>query len=372
MLIDWFTVGAQALNFLILVWLMKHFLYHPILNAIDAREKKVAAELADAAAKKAEAAKDRDDFQTKNQAFDQQRAALLAKATEEAKAERARLLDDARKAAADLRAKGQETLRTDARNLNQAIARRTQFEVFAIARQALTDLATTSLEERMGAVFTRRLREMDGAAKAIMATALKSLGEAAVVRSAFVLPPEERAKLQNAINETFSVAAQLRFEATPDLIGGIELTANGQKVGWSIGDYLKSLEKGVEEILKQQEKLAPKPEARPAAKPETNAEAATPAKSPPEVKVEPKPATESAPQPEPDAKLNSKGEPEPAVATQPAAEPKTSPKIETVVNNAPAASKIEPVPQAKAEPSPEAEATAGANTAKPATTLAGS
>ena len=46
MLIDWFTVGAQALNFLILVWLMKHFLYQPILHAIDAREKKIAAELA--------------------------------------------------------------------------------------------------------------------------------------------------------------------------------------------------------------------------------------------------------------------------------------------------------------------------------------
>ena len=48
MLIDWFTVAAQALNFLILVWLMKRFLYKPILNAIDAREKLIAKELADA------------------------------------------------------------------------------------------------------------------------------------------------------------------------------------------------------------------------------------------------------------------------------------------------------------------------------------
>ena len=61
MLIDWFTVGAQALNFLILVWLMKRFLYKPILAAIDAREKRIAAELADADAKKAEAQKERDD-----------------------------------------------------------------------------------------------------------------------------------------------------------------------------------------------------------------------------------------------------------------------------------------------------------------------
>ena len=58
MLIDWFTVGAQALNFVILVWLMRRFLYKPILDAIDAREKKIAAELADADAKKAEARPD--------------------------------------------------------------------------------------------------------------------------------------------------------------------------------------------------------------------------------------------------------------------------------------------------------------------------
>ena len=34
MLIDWFTVAAQVVNFLILVWLLKRFLYQPILNAI--------------------------------------------------------------------------------------------------------------------------------------------------------------------------------------------------------------------------------------------------------------------------------------------------------------------------------------------------
>ena len=44
MLIDWFTVGAQALNFVVLVWLMKHFLYKPILHAIDTREAHAALE----------------------------------------------------------------------------------------------------------------------------------------------------------------------------------------------------------------------------------------------------------------------------------------------------------------------------------------
>jgi F-type H+-transporting ATPase subunit b len=174
MLIDWFTVGAQALNFLILVWLMKRFLYQPILRAIDARETRIAAQLADADAKKAEAQKERDDFRHKNEDFDQQRAALLSKAADEAKAERQRLLDEARQAADALSAKRQEALRNDARNLNQAVSRRTQQAVFAIARKAMMDLATTSLEERLGEVFTRRLRETDGPAKASLVEAVLS------------------------------------------------------------------------------------------------------------------------------------------------------------------------------------------------------
>jgi len=52
MLIDWFTVGAQVINFAILVWLLKRFLYKPILAAVDAREARIAAERAAADARK--------------------------------------------------------------------------------------------------------------------------------------------------------------------------------------------------------------------------------------------------------------------------------------------------------------------------------
>jgi F-type H+-transporting ATPase subunit b len=276
MLIDWFTVGAQALNFLILVWLLKRFLYKPILDAIDAREKRIAAELADADAKKAEAKRERDEFQHKNEELDRQRAALLSKATDEANAERKRLLEEARQAADALSAKRQETLRNDAHNLNQAIRRRTQHEVFAIARKALKDLAATSLEERLGEVFTRRLREMEAKAKAGLGEALKTAPESALVRSAFDLPAQQRAAIQSALNETFSAEIRVRFETAPDLVGGIELTANGQKVGWSIADYLASLEKGVDEILKEKDrpeaKTAVKLEAKPEAKVEPESE----------------------------------------------------------------------------------------------------
>jgi F-type H+-transporting ATPase subunit b len=256
MLIDWFTVAAQVVNFLILAWLLKRFLYAPILRAIDAREQRIALALADADAKNAEAEKERDEFRHKNATFDRQRAALLCEATDEAKAARQRLLDEARQAADALGAKRMQALISDTHNLTQAVRRRTQQEVFAIARKALADLATASLEERMGEVFTRRLREMDSQAKEGFAKALKTASEPALVRSAFDLPADQRAAIQNSLNETFSAEVRVKFETAPELVGGIELTANGQKLAWSIVDYLASLENGVDELLKTQSKPA--------------------------------------------------------------------------------------------------------------------
>jgi F-type H+-transporting ATPase subunit b len=258
MLIDWFTVGAQALNFLVLVWLMKRFLYQPILDAIDARETRIAAALADAEAKKAEARKERDEFQHAHEEFEQHRAGLLRQATDEATAERHRLIEEARNAADALSAKRHESLKLDARNLNQSLRRLAQQEVFAITRKALADLATMSLEERLGEVFTRRLREMNGQAKEGFGKALTTTSDPALVRSTFDLPAEQRAAIQNALNETFAADIPLRFVTAPDLISGIELTANGQKVAWSIAEYLTSIEKGVAELLKQQNSLAAK------------------------------------------------------------------------------------------------------------------
>lgn len=268
MLIDWFTVAAQIINFLILVWLLKRFLYQPILDAIDAREKRIATELADADARRAEAQKERDEFQHKNEVFDQQRVARLNQAADEAKTERQRLLDEARQAADALRTKQMQTLSNDFHNLNQAISRWTQQEVFAIARKTLNDLAVTSLEERMGEVFIRRLRALDDQAKEGFSKALKTASGPALVRSAFDLPAEQRAAVQNALNETFSADIHVKFETAPDLVSGIELTTNGQKMAWSIADYLASLEKGVNELLKVQSKPEAKVKAKPESKPE--------------------------------------------------------------------------------------------------------
>ena len=65
------------------------------------------------------------------------------------------------------------------------------------------------------------------------------------------------------MKETFAPDAQVQFETAPELVSGIELSTNGQKVAWSIADYLATLEKSAGELLHKDAKPEPKPDAKP-------------------------------------------------------------------------------------------------------------
>jgi F-type H+-transporting ATPase subunit b len=255
-LIDWFTVAAQVLNFIILVWLMKRFLYQPVLNAIAAREEKIAAELKDAAETKAKAHQQQDEFEKKNQSFDEQRAALLSKATDEANDQRVRLLAEARKTADAASAVRAKALVTERQHLHADFFRHTQQQVYDISRRVLGDLASVSLEQRACEVFIQRLRALNGTALDELTAALKgtSDGEPARLRSAFELPTAQRTLIQAALDELFGQAIALKFETAPELVSGIEFSVQGLKLAWSISDYLDALSSDMNEQLRSTER----------------------------------------------------------------------------------------------------------------------
>ena len=252
MLIDWFTVIAQVVNFLILVWLMKRFLYTPIVNAVDAREQRIAAGLANARVKQDEAQRERDEFKRKNEEFAKERKVLLSAANREAQTERQRLFEEARKAHDDMRSRQMETLRNDFRNLKDEIRHRTGEEVVAIVRKTLADLAAQSLEARMVETFIQRCRVLDEGEKNALQTAFGAAEATALIRSAFPLSEPQQQALELAVREMFAFAGQLKFQTSPDLVSGIALSANGYEVVWSIAEYLFTLEQRIGELLSGQ------------------------------------------------------------------------------------------------------------------------
>jgi F-type H+-transporting ATPase subunit b len=235
-LIDWFTVGAQALNFLILVWLLRRYLYKPVLAAIDAREKKVAAKIADAATRETAAQAASEELRQRSTAFDAERAGLMQKAAAEGAVARQQLIESARQDAQLLRVKLTEALAAERAELGRQLSLRTQAEVFALTRKALSDLAGVGLEDRMIEVAIDRL----GALAEPQRLALTG-ARAVLVRSAGDPTPAARAKLEATIHERLGVNVGVRFETAPDLVCGLELSVAGVKLAWSVGDYLSTL-----------------------------------------------------------------------------------------------------------------------------------
>ncbi|MGA8660492.1 MAG: hypothetical protein WB586_30620 [Chthoniobacterales bacterium] len=72
-----------------------------------------------------------------------------------------------------------------------------------------------------------------------------------MIRSAFDLPDSLRLTIEEAVRQTLVINVPVRFETAPDVLSGIELTANGNKISWSINGYLTSLEDSVRQVVEQ-------------------------------------------------------------------------------------------------------------------------
>jgi len=256
MQINWFTVIAQIVNFIVLVWLLKRFLYKPILKAIDEREKKIAGQIKDAEAKDALAKKEQAEFSKKNESFDKEKKELMDKAIAETNDERQKLLEDARNEATELRSKLEKSLTEMQENLNRDIAQNTQQEVFAIARKTLADLASLSLEEQSANIFIKRIKNLKKEEKKQFVEAFKSGSNlpagrqgSILMQSAFDLPEKQQTDIKSAVKEILGTETQFQFKIAPGMISGIELTSNGYKLAWSISEYLNSLQKNILETL---------------------------------------------------------------------------------------------------------------------------
>lgn len=247
MLIDWFTVVAQIVNFLILVYLLKRFLFKPILNAIDEREKRIASQLEDAATQKAAAATEREQYEELHKDLSHKKDSLIKEAQAAAETERLRLLTNAKEEYTRLRKKLNESLSDEQAKIQLDIKRRIQQEVFDMARRVLTDLADTSLESQIVDHFLKKLKDLKkNEVEQLLINFKKS--KVLTVRSAFSLSSDQQQAITQTLRKWTGPEIQLTFHTSAEEVSGIELYSGGYKLAWTITEYLDSLEKHMAEI----------------------------------------------------------------------------------------------------------------------------
>jgi F-type H+-transporting ATPase subunit b len=243
MLIDWFTVCAQIVNFLVLVWLLKRFLFGRIVRAIETRESTIASRLAEAAEKERQAAERLALYQAKLEEFEQQRESLLAAARTAAEAERDRMLQKTREELRAMEAKWREEMERGRLDFLAGLRRRAGAEILAVTRRTVAGLACQDVQECVVSAFLEKIRRLDEEAWKGF-----SGGELAV-RTAADLPPELQAEIRRTLEERAAAPVRVRFETSAEIGLGLELRGNGYRVGWNSESYLRALEEDVEKAL---------------------------------------------------------------------------------------------------------------------------
>lgn len=248
MLIDWFTVAAQFVNFLILIALLKYFLFDRVVRAMEEREKRIASRMEEAERTKGDLEKERERYEEMRRSLEQEREEILSKARREAAEERKELARSARDDVDRMKARWEEGLRDDREGLLHELTETAGSRFIEVAKQAFGEMADTRLERQMAEAFIRRIEGLGDETSRDMAEAFGS-ADGAVVRSAFDLPDEQRRGISEALKKKVPGDLRIRFETSPGLIAGIEIRAKGVKVGWSLDSYLESLRAAVGNLI---------------------------------------------------------------------------------------------------------------------------
>lgn len=242
MLINWFTVVAQIINFLILIFLLKRFLYGPIIEAMTKREVRIADQR-----RQAEEARQNADRE----------AAALAEEKKELITSKNKLKDDARKEILRWQEESIEKLKKeisatrqewldDIEEEKQDFLERLKIRIsqliFNLSKKVLSDLADANLEANLIENF---LKKLDEEKNILMSEDGKVKESNFIVQSGFELSESLENKIREKLDQLISQEKHVDFKVNQELGFGVEMIAGDYKIEWNLSRYLHDVEKDV-------------------------------------------------------------------------------------------------------------------------------
>ncbi len=248
MALTWFTVTAQVLNFLILLVLLRYFLFDRIMRVIAERRSAIDQQWQEAERKHQEASELSQELEQLKAEHHRQREALLAQAVEEAELQRQRLLGQAREEVRQLHDRWATAAEQEGRRLRGHLQAWAAREVLLVARSVLQDLADSDLQEQAAQRFLALLGELDDQSAEALRWSLRSESPA-VVQTAQPLSDSLQSEVTRRVREVAGCDLEVEFRTAPDLLAGLVLEAGGRRIAWDLRHYLDGVEQKLDRVL---------------------------------------------------------------------------------------------------------------------------
>lgn len=235
MSIDWITVAAQIANFLVLVLLLRRFLYRPILDGIDAREAEITNRMQEAVRAKEKAQAAEQEHLDQVRALHAQQADIAETVRKQAEAQRDALLAETHKRLEQERIDWLAHLDEEKHKYAARLQRAGGGALLSLTRKALKDLADDTLEGRIAQHLARRIEPMAGDLRDAAGKSTE-----AVITSREALPEAARTDLLRSLQEVFP-AVSVRFDTDAAQSPGLLLRIGGAQLDWTVDGYIDSL-----------------------------------------------------------------------------------------------------------------------------------
>lgn len=235
MSIDWITVLAQIANFLVLLWLLKRFLYRPILDGIDAREAEISKRMAAAEQAQQDAKAAESQYVKQRAQLVSEQDALLEKALQATEKQRDGLLADARSTLQEEYQDWRKHLEHERQAFNQRLQETGSDALLKLTRKALHDLADERLED---AIVRHVGKQMQPIAAELIQAAADS--QEAQVTTRDPLPAATQALLQEEVQQWLP-GVRLSFATDQQQSPGLIMQVGGAQVAWTTDSYMDEL-----------------------------------------------------------------------------------------------------------------------------------
>jgi F-type H+-transporting ATPase subunit b len=249
MQIDWWTLSLQAINFLVLVWLLWRFLYRPVREVIEKRKQLAERAFADAGKQKIEAEAARQRFEEGRAGLAQERQDMIKKIHEELEVERSKVLDEARHEAHALLEAARESVDEE----REAALRELREQAAALAVELASGLLRKAESNASSGIFLEQLeRQLNGLPADERERLQKDLAADSarmMIVTAAPLTQEERDQWTDRLSACLGQRNKTDFETDPEILGGAELRFPHAVLKFTWADQLRK----ARELLRRDE-----------------------------------------------------------------------------------------------------------------------
>jgi len=237
--LNWSTFVLEIINFLVLVWILKRFLYQPVLDVIARRREGIEKRLSDAETVHAEAEALQKQYEGRLSDWERERQAARESLAAEIDAERERRLAelDTSIQQAQEKARAGEARRAEqvSRKMEEsALAQGSRF-----ATRILEQASGPELEARLTELLISELAELPEEQAVKLHNHVRNNADSALVTSAYPLAEERRRRLEQAIKAVTGPDRGVQFEQDSELIAGVRVTIGAWVLAANVREELR-------------------------------------------------------------------------------------------------------------------------------------